>query len=130
MKAEDELLHAYREWHRLARAEAKAIDTRNWDLLADCQLVIADYQVLITRLTQEARNEWQRAGVDVAEKDRHIQVHIQELIQLTRRNQAMLQQAKQEAAARLEELGETARNLNRLKRAYGHGHTPRLRYAA
>ena len=32
MNAESELFHAYREWHRLARAETKAIQTRNWKL--------------------------------------------------------------------------------------------------
>ena len=100
MNAETELLHAYREWHRLARAEAKAISTRNWDLLADCQLAIADFQVLITRLTVEARNEWEAAGSDSAEKERHIQVHIQELIEITRQNQATLQRAKDEACAK------------------------------
>ena len=54
MNAENELLNAYRGWHRLARAEAKAIRTRNWDLLADCQLAITDFQNLIGRLTIEA----------------------------------------------------------------------------
>ncbi|HSY16688.1 MAG TPA: hypothetical protein VK815_00065 [Candidatus Acidoferrales bacterium] len=120
MNAEAELLNAYREWHRLARAEAKAISTRNWDLLADCQLAIADFQVLITRLTAEARGQWERAGIDCAEKERHIQVFIHELIGLTRQNQAMLQRAKDGACARLGELGEASRNLKRLRQSYGH----------
>jgi hypothetical protein len=119
MNAEAELLHAYREWHRLARAEARAISTRNWDLLADCQLAIADFQVLITRLTAEARGEWAAAGLDRAEKERHIQVHIQELIALTRANQAQLQRAKDEACAKLAELGQARTNIKRLRRSYG-----------
>ena len=46
MSAESELLDAYGEWHRLAEAETKAIQTRNWDLLSDCHLVIKDLQAL------------------------------------------------------------------------------------
>ena len=118
MKAEAELLNAYREWHRLARAEARAISIRNWDLLADCQLAIADFQVLITRLTAEARDGWETAGIDRAEKERHIQVYIQELIALTRQNQVMLQRAKDETCAKLAEIGEVRQNIKRLRRSY------------
>ena len=119
MNAENELLHAYRGWHRLAHAEAKAIRTRNWDLLADCQLAIADFQSLIGRLSTEARGEWQNAGLDVAEKERHIQVFIHELIELTRLNQSMLQAAKDEATARLDDLNEAGQNIRRLRNSYG-----------
>jgi hypothetical protein len=119
MNAENELLNAYREWHRLARAEAKAIRTHNWDLLADCQLAIQDFQSLISRLTAEARGEWERAGINCAEKERHIQVFIHELIQLTRQNQTTLQRAKETACAQVEQLGEAGRNLKRLQRSYG-----------
>ncbi|HEV2693991.1 MAG TPA: hypothetical protein VG347_13940 [Verrucomicrobiae bacterium] len=119
MNAENELLNAYRDWHRLARAEAKAIRTRNWDLLADCQLAIKDFQTLIVRLIQEARAEWQLAGFNPVEKERHIQVYIQELIQLTRNNSAMLQQAKDEATAKLEELSHAGQNIKRLRHSYG-----------
>ena len=120
MNAENELLNAYRDWHRLARAEAKAIRTRNWDLLADCQLAITDFQTLIGRLTIEARKEWERAGLNAVEKERHIQVFIQSLIELTRQNQALLQSAKDEAALKLEELGQAGKNIRRLQRSYGH----------
>ena len=68
MNAEAELLRAYREWHRLARTESKAIQTRNWTLLSDCHLAIKDYQSLVKKLTQVARADWQRAGCDLAEK--------------------------------------------------------------
>lgn len=120
MNAENELLNAYRDWHRLARAEAKAIRTRNWDLLADCQLAISDFQALTGRLTGEARREWESAGLNAAQKERHIQVFIQELIELTRKNQALLQQAKEDTVTRLEELGQAGQNIKRLQRSYGH----------
>ena len=55
MNAEKELLNAYRDWHRLASAETKAIQTSNWTLLADCQMAITDFQTLTSRLIIEVR---------------------------------------------------------------------------
>jgi len=119
MNAENELLHAYREWHRLARAEAKAISTRNWDLLADCQLAIKDFQTLISRLTLEARGECEGTGGNWPERERCIRIFVGELIDLTRRNQAALQRAKDEATKRITELNDAGRNLKMLQRTYG-----------
>lgn len=119
MSAENDLLQAYREWHRLARAETKAIQTRNWDLLADCQLAIKDFQSIVGQLTQQARKEWDGAGCNRAEKERHIQVFVNGLIETTRHNQTLLQAAKTAASDRLEKLNEAGRNLKRLQRSYG-----------
>jgi hypothetical protein len=119
MNAEQELLNAYREWHRLARAEAKAIRTHNWSLLADCQLAITDFQKLISRLSLDARREWETAGLDCAAKESAIKVFAAELIDLTQQNRVLLQQVKDEACAQLENLGEAGRNLHRLQRSYG-----------
>jgi hypothetical protein len=119
MKAEHELLHAYREWLRLARAETKAIQTRNWNLLSDCQLAIKDFQVLITRLTLEARAEWDRAGENRQAKEQNVQVFVNELIDRTRYNQGLLESATQAARQQLGQLGEAGRNLKLLQRSYG-----------
>jgi len=118
MNAESELMHAYREWHRLALAERKAIQTRNWDLLADCQLAIKDYQSLVGNLTQKARTEWRLAGQDQTEKEKSIHVFINGLIELTRQNQLMLQSARTTAQERIGQLGEARRNLKLLQRSY------------
>ena len=119
MNSETELLNAYRDWLRLARAEAKAIRTHNWDLLADCQLAISDFQTLISRLTAEARREWQLAGLDCAEKERHVKIYLTELIELTQQNQIALQHAKDEAGLKLTELAAAGQNLKLLQRSYG-----------
>lgn len=119
MNAESELLHAYREWHRLAQAETKAIQTRNWDLLNDCHVVIRDFQSHIANLAQEARTEWRRAGCNLAEKERNLQVLVSDLIDLTRRNQGLLQTTLTTARTQLNQLGETGKVLQRLRRSYG-----------
>jgi hypothetical protein len=119
MNAESELLHAYREWHRLARAETKAIQTRNWDLLSDCHLAIKDFQAHITNLTQEVRAEWQRAGLNPVEKEQNLKILASELIELTRQNQSLLQTSLRNARKQLNQLGEAGRNLKLLQRSYG-----------
>jgi len=119
MSAENELLLAYREWHRLALAEAKAIRTRNWDLLADCQLAIKDFQGMVSQLTIQARQEWAGAGCNLAEKEQHVHVFVNDLIEITRQNQTLLQAAKTAARERLEQLGDAGRNLKSLQRSYG-----------
>lgn len=119
MNAERELLDTYRDWHRLAIAEAKAIRTHDWNLLADCQLVIADFQALTGRLLAETRREWEQAGLDVTEKERHLKVYIHQLLEITRENQTLLQAAKAVATAKLAELGGAGRNIKRLRSSYG-----------
>jgi hypothetical protein len=119
MSAETELLRAYREWHRLAQAETKAIQTRNWSLLTDCHLAIKDYQILVARLTQDARAEWQRTGCNVAEKEKNLQVLVSDLLDVTRQNQERLQTALAKAREQIDQLGEAGKNLKRLQRSYG-----------
>ena len=121
MSAESELMHAYREWHRLTLAERKAIQSRNWDLFSDCQLAIKDFQSIIARLTMEARAEWERAGLNRTEKEQYIHVFVNGLIELTRQNQLMLQSARATAQEHLEGLGEARRNLKLLHRSYQFG---------
>ena len=119
MNAESELLRAYREWHRLAEAETKAIQTRNWDLLNDCHLAIRDFQTHIALLAQDARAEWRRAGCNLEEKERNLRVLVSDLIDLTRRNQGLLQTTLGTARQQIDQLGETGKNLKRLRRSYG-----------
>jgi septal ring factor EnvC (AmiA/AmiB activator) len=119
MNAENELLHAYHEWLRLARAETKAIQTRNWDLLSDCQLAIKDFQAHIASLTQEARAEWQRAGCSLPEKEKNLRVFTNELIDLTQQNKSLLQSTLTAARKQLDHLGNAGKNLKLLQRSYG-----------
>jgi hypothetical protein len=118
MSAEKELFQTYREWHRLALAETKAIQTRNWNLLADCQTAIKDFQKLASQLTQQARAEWAQAGCNVAEKEQHTRVYVNSLIETTRHNQTLLQTAKEVVREHLNQLGATGRTLKSLQRSY------------
>lgn len=118
MNAEGELLRAYREWHRLAQAETKAIQTRNWGLFHDCHRAIQNFQTQIAALAADVRTGWRRAG-DAEKKERHLQALIADLMDLTRHNEGLLQTTLDNARHRLDQLGETGKNLKQLRRSYG-----------
>jgi hypothetical protein len=120
MNAENELLDAYREWRRLVQAEKRAIQTRNWALLTDCHQAIKDYQSLVGGLTQKTRAEWRRTGCNVAEKERNLRVLVADLIELTRQNQALVQNILAVARNQLDQLSEVGHNLQRIRRSYGY----------
>jgi hypothetical protein len=119
MNAEGELLRAYREWHRLAQAETKAIQTRNWKLLSDCHRAIRDFQTLAAGLTQAARHEWHRSGCNLAEKEIHLRALVSGLVDRTRRNHELLRVTLAATRQQLHELTEAGKNLQRLRRSYG-----------
>lgn len=119
MNPESELFRAYNEWRRLAQAETKAIQTRNWNLLSDCHLAIRDYQTVVGGLTQETRAEWRRAGCNLAEKEQNLRVLVAGLIDLTRQNQSLLQATIARTRIQLDQLGEAGKNLKRLRSSYG-----------
>jgi hypothetical protein len=118
MSAEQALFNAYSEWHRLAEAEGNAIHLRDWNFLLECQAVIKKFQPLIAQLTVTARNEWKNSGADCAAKEKIIHATVWELIELGRRNQMLLQAAREAAKAKREELEQASRNLKRLQASY------------
>jgi uncharacterized protein (DUF58 family) len=118
MSAEQALFDAYSEWRRLAEAEGKAIQLRNWNFLSECQETIKKFQPLITQLTLAARSEWEKSGADRMEKEKFIHAVVWELIELGKRNKMLLQIAREAALAKREQLAEAERNLKRLKISY------------
>jgi hypothetical protein len=117
MNAENELFRAYREWRRLALAEAKAIQSRNWSLFSDCHRAIGDFHSLVPGLTRAARAEWQRSGC-LEEKEKNLKVLVAGLMDLTRQNHTQLRQMLAQAQEQRAQLGMASRNLQQLRRAY------------
>ncbi|HEX3857845.1 MAG TPA: hypothetical protein VHY30_11185 [Verrucomicrobiae bacterium] len=118
MSAEQALLNAYSEWHRLAEAEGSAIRMRNWNFLLECQRTLKKFQPLITQLTFAARNEWKNSGADYFEKEKAVHTVVSELIELGQRNQTLLKAAREAAQAKREHLAAAVRNLKRLQLSY------------
>jgi hypothetical protein len=118
MSAEQSLLDAYSEWHRLAEAEGRAIRRRDWNFLQECQQALKKIQPLIIQLTVAARSEWKNSGADCAAREKIIRAAVWELIGLGRRNKMLLQAAREAAQAKREELEQAGRNLRRLQLSY------------
>jgi hypothetical protein len=118
MSAEQALLNAYAEWHRLAEAEGKAIRRRDWNFLLECQQTLKKLQPFISQLTFAARGEWKKSGTDYFEKEKAIQAVVSKLIELGQRNQTLLKAAREAAQAKREQLAEASRNLKRLQLSY------------
>lgn len=119
MNAEQAMFEAYREWHRLAKAEKEAICTSNWGLLTAFQKALENIYGRISELSAAARDEWAKSGVDSAAKEQLLDATVHELLVLGRSNQALLNAATEAAQARLTQLNEAGRNVQRLKHSYG-----------
>ncbi|HEY5233623.1 MAG TPA: hypothetical protein VIK35_08830 [Verrucomicrobiae bacterium] len=124
MSAEQALLDAYSEWHRLAEAAGRAIRRRDWNFLLECQQALKKHQPLITRLTREARDEWKQPGAGSPAREKTIRAVILELIELGQRNKMLLQAAREAARMKCEQLELAARNLKHLKLSYVSGRPP------
>jgi hypothetical protein len=118
MNAEKALFEAYQEWRRLAKAESKAINLEDWNLLAECQNLLQNIQPVITRLTHEAQDEWEKSGLNFeVKKTKHREV-VAGLIEIARKNQLLLRTARELAVAKGRQLEEAGRNLKRLQNSY------------
>ena len=118
MTADHELTKAYQEWHRLAEAEAQAIQACNWSLLAACQMALRNLQTRITKISTAARMEWKKMGTARKTREAQINTMIRELIQLEKRNDTLLKSIRETAKQRLEELDHASNNLKRIQRSY------------
>lgn len=122
MTVEATLLEAYQDWRRLAELEGEAIRSKDWTLMWDCQKRLADLQPRIVRLTSDARREWRKAGVDIAQKEKSLRQIISGLIEVEMQNSSSLTAAKEMASAKLAQMEQARQNLKRVHRSYSTPH--------
>ncbi len=118
MTHEHALFEAYQDWRRLAELEGEGIRTRDWTLVADCQNRLAALQTHLIRLTGDAREEWRRTGVDLAQKENHLRQTVSSLMQIEMENSARLSATKEIARTQLNQLHAARQNLKRVQRSY------------
>ncbi len=119
----NELQKAFREWHRLARAEGEAIRTGNWPLVADCQNALQQLQPRILRCLEEARQECARPGVDSHENE-GIRTLIAELIEIENQNNALLHTLRGTLQTQLGQLEQSGHTLRQIQRSYAPARPP------
>ncbi len=113
MNTRKDLLAAYAVWRRWTEAEAGAIASANWPLLAECQRAKRMLQPTILQLSQAAAGP---AGV--AETPEEIRAVLAELIALEKANSEALAAQRAGFQGRQAELSAAERNLARMQRSY------------
>jgi hypothetical protein len=119
MDPQRELTEAYAEWRRLVEAAGEGIRERDWERVSACQKELQHLQTRISRLTPAARTAWSVSECDRAVQDRWLNTTVRDLIQLERRNLNLLAGMKETTRVKLNQLGQTRRNLNQIQRSYG-----------
>jgi hypothetical protein len=119
LNAERDLFEVCREWRRLAEAEGEAIRTGNWGFCSACQKALQPLRERITTLLPVVRAEWMQPGGDHAARQQLFDDTIRQLIELQRRNQALIKAARETAHAKIQQLNQARIKLKQLRRSYG-----------
>jgi len=118
MTHEKALFEAYQDWRRLAELEGEGIRARDWTLVTDCQNRLTALQTRIIRLTSDARTEWRRTDVDLAQKESNLRQAVSSLMELEMANSASLSGAREATRAQLDQLDTARQNLKRVEHTY------------
>ncbi len=118
MRAENALLEAYAEWHRLAAASRHAIQARNWSFVLECQDVILKLQLRIAQLSREAITEWQNPRVEPLVGRKKIRAMVLELINLVESNNSLIKSVRERARLQYQERQQASQKLKRLQQSY------------
>lgn len=113
-----DLDHAYSEWRRLAEAEGKAIRAGDWGFVADCQKALRHLQSVIDRISKSKPPESPRKDSSIVVPRLTSRATVLELIELQRKNLAVLQQRRERLSAHVEQLSRNGRNLRGIQRSY------------
>ena len=112
------LICLYEEWRSLTNREGKAIGEGDLSQLTDCQ----DQKELLQVKIDALENFLRSAGDWIAPSRRlfrnDVELLIQELIALERRNQTLLESKKHDIEDRQNELLHVTRKLRRVHKAY------------
>lgn len=117
MTAYDHLEKAYEDWRRCTQNEGRALAAGDWIAVARYQSAKADLQPLILQLTDAVNSESQVLSSVEAGRQKIRQL-INELIELERANNNLLEEQRTKAVCRKSELMSSRRNLGRMHRSY------------
>jgi predicted nucleic acid-binding Zn-ribbon protein len=109
MSPADELSALYQQWRSLSEDEGEAIEAGVWASVEQFQGAKARLQPRIVEISQR---------LDVATHERQFRKVVEELMQLERRNNGMLQRRRQAADEQMRELDKTGRHLRQLHKSY------------
>ena len=104
-----ELSALYQQWRSLSEDEGEAIEAGAWASVDQFQTAKARLQPRIVEVSQR---------LDAATHERQFRKEVEELMQLERRNSALLQRRRQTADEQMRELDKAGRHLRQLHKSY------------
>jgi len=117
MSAETELLRLYERWRLLSRAEAEAIQARDWACLSRRQ---TEKKALMVEISRSEKGVWSKPGVLDAQHPGGKKLYslLAELISLESENARALASKRQLLEQEQIALHQAVRNLRQMQRAY------------
>lgn len=109
MSSADELSALYEQWRGLTQDEGEAIEAGAWANVEQFQAAKARLQPRITEVSQR---------LDAAAHERQFRAVVDELMQLERRNSALLQRQRKAAEQQKQELDRASRTLRQIHKSY------------
>jgi len=116
--AREHLEEAYQTWRQLTEDEREAIQANNWTRVGECQSAKQHLQPEIIRLTDLAHAECRDRHVSRAGLDYQIRKTVSELIVLETQNASTLGELMASTKREKDELDESNRNLQRVRKSY------------
>jgi len=109
MTPADELAGLYEQWRGLTEDEGEAIETGAWTDVEHFQAAKARLQPRIAEVSRR---------LDQTTHERQFRTLVEDLMQLERRNDVLLQQRRQAADEQMRELDKASRHLRQLHKSY------------
>jgi len=109
MTPAEELSALYEQWRRLTQSEGQAIEAASWTQVEQYQAAKARLQPRITEVSQR---------LEAPAHARQFRAVVEGLMELERRNSALLQRQRRAAEQHQQELDRTSRNLRQIHKSY------------
>lgn len=109
MSPTDELAELFLQWRILTEREGRAIESGAWKEVDQVQAGKGSLQPRITEMLSR---------IDAMTFERGFRLNVEELMQLERRNLAVLQARRDVASEEEQKLDRTQRNLRQIQRSY------------
>ena len=109
MTPDDELAGLYDQWRDLTEEEGRAIEAADWSRVAVCQSGKSRLQPRIVEVA---------GRIEAAAHERQFQPVVAQLIEVEQANRGRLQQQRDSAQERRQELDRSSRHLRQLHQAY------------
>jgi len=119
MRAREQLVALYQEWHRLTIEEGKAVEASSWTQVNDCQDAKFALQPRIIDASELMHAEWEAIPAQRLSDEPFIRQVVGELVEMESHICQRIATRRREAEDEHRSISETGNRLRRLHSAYG-----------